>query len=216
MKKAGKDMFELIQIKEYEGIVIATILEKKSAKWDVRLIKELHDFVEQIRRNSRIQVIIFVREKQENRYAEEIRRPFLSPAIYTKLKEDLFHAIETLNVPTIAVMEGGVAVDYLEFSFMCDFRLTAEDTQLNFCFENGERPSYAGIKKISQMIGEMRTKELFFTSKILSTRSAVQIGLVNGIAEPERLMAESIEFAKCIKLTGTDMVNYVKGAFEVR
>lgn len=214
MRKGQENMFELIQIKKKEGIVIATILEKKSVKWDVELVKELRDFAEQIRRDACTQVIIFVQEKQESYYTQKTGNTFLSPAIYTDMKERLFKEIEKFRIPTIAVIEGGVAGDYLEFSFMCDLRLTAEDTQLNFRFENGDRPSYAGIKKISLLIGEMRSKELFFTSKILNARAAAQIGLVNKIVESECLMAEAIEFAKCIKLTGTERINYIKGAFE--
>lgn len=208
-------MFELIQVKEQEGIVIATISEKKSAKWDMQLIKELRDFAEQIRENLYVRVIIFVREKQKAHYREEVRDSILSPDTYTEMKEHLFNEIEALSIPTIAVLEGGVAGDYLEFSFMCDFRMAAEDTQLNFCFENGEKPSYVGIKKISQMVGEVRSKELFFIGKILSARSAIQMGLVTQTSEPERLMAESIEFAKNIERTGTELIDYVKSAFKV-
>lgn len=209
-------MFELVEVKEKEGIVIATILENKSAKWEVKLINELLAFIEHVKEDSQVQVILFVREKREERYVEEIRKSFLSPLEYIKLKETLLNAIEGISIPTIAVMEGGVSGDYLDFSFMCDFRMIAEDTQLNFCFENGELPSYMEIKKIYQLVGEMRSKELFFTGKILSARAAAQIGLVNKIAEPERLMAESIEFAKCIKLTGIELIDYVKGVFETR
>lgn len=207
-------MFDLIEIKKKEGIVIAEILENKSAKWDMALMRELYTFIEHIKRDHCIQVVIFVQKRGGICCMQRPDKSLFSPVICAKQRDDLFNAIKNFRLPTIAVMEGGVSGDYLEFSFMCDFRLIAEDTQLNFCFENGALPSRTGVKKVFQLVGEMRSKELFFTGKILNARSAVQIGLVNKIAAQERLMAESIEFAKAIKLTGSEMIDYVEKVLE--
>lgn len=207
-------MYELVKIKKKDEIVLVSILERNPKKWRIELIKELHTFLQLMKKEKNVQVILFTQEIFEKDPIQEEEKLLFSPLLYINLRDSLFKEIDELSIPTIAIMEGGVAGDYLEFSLMCDFRMVAEDTQLDFFFENGEMPSHIGIRKLSQLIGEMRSKELFFTGKILSAQMAQQFGLVNRIIESEHLMAESIEFAKCIKLTGPNLIGYIKAAFE--
>ena len=67
-----------------------------------------------------------------------------------------------LPIPSIVVIEGRAAGDFLEFALLCDFRLAAEDAQLDFGVENGRLPSVAAIQRLSGLIGEMKVKELIF------------------------------------------------------
>jgi enoyl-CoA hydratase/carnithine racemase len=56
--------------------------------------------------------------------------------------------------------------------------------------------SHTGIRKFIDAIGAPRTRELFLVGRRIDARTAREWGLVNSIAEPDRLAEEALELAK--------------------
>ena len=56
--------------------------------------------------------------------------------------------------------------------------------------------SHTGIRKPIDIIGAARTRELFLVGGRIDARTAHTWGLVNKLAEPERLADEALELAK--------------------
>ena len=59
-------MYGFINVQKREGIVLATIFENRSAEWEQELVGEMCCFIEQIRDDPTVQVVIFNRIKQED------------------------------------------------------------------------------------------------------------------------------------------------------
>jgi enoyl-CoA hydratase len=102
--------------------------------------------------------------------------------------ESAFRAIEDLNVPTVAVVEGVAAGGGLQLALACDLQLTATNVRLGMPISRLGilvPPSFAA--RLSLRIGPARTKELLYGGRLLQAEEAHRIGLITTLAPAERL-----------------------------
>ena len=105
--------------------------------------------------------------------------------------EQLYEAVESLPVPTIAVIEGHALGGGLVLAAVCDVRVCTSDSRfgvpsaksLGNCLSPGQ---YA---RLVDLIGPARTKELLICAKVLSAPEAAGWGLVNDVVERDELDA---------------------------
>lgn len=204
-------MYGFINVQKREGIVLATIFESRSAEWKQELVGEMCCFIEQIRDDPTVQVVIFNRIKQEDLYRSGMTA---SAGVSAGSMERLFDDMERMKPVTIAVIDGVVAGSCLGFFMACNFRVAAEAARLDFSFENGALPLQSEIRRVETLTGAMRARELFLTGGIICAGTAMQFSLINKTAEPERLMAESIELAKRIRMKDPDLIDRVSSTLK--
>lgn len=209
-------MVRWMNAKQKEGIVIVTVFEGNRTEWESATLEELYERMGQLKRDPETQAVIVIREPENEDSAKEAENSSLRPEEYKRSRESLLEAMRRLPIPSIVVIEGRAAGDFLEFALLCDFRLAAEDAQLDFGVENGRLPSVAAIRRLSGLIGEMKVKELFFSGSILCARQAAQLGLISKVEETEHLMAEAIELAKTIRKTDPELIAHIREALEER
>jgi enoyl-CoA hydratase/carnithine racemase len=111
-----------------------------------------------------------------------------------------FHtAIEALAAypyPSVAAIGGHAIGGGLELALTCDLRLAAEEAKLGMPPARlGLVYSHTGLRRFLDTIGAARTRELFFTARNVTARTALQWGLVNEVVAPEELEAESVAYA---------------------
>ena len=203
-------MVRWMNAKPKEGIVIVTVFEGNRTEWESATLEELYERMGQLKGDTETQAVIVIREPKNEDSAKEAENFSLRPEEYKRSRESLLEAMRRLPIPSIVVIEGRAAGDFLEFALLCDFRLAAEDAQLDFGVENGRLPSVAAIQRLSGLIGEMKVKELFFSGSILCARQAAQLGLISKVEETEHLMAEAIELAKTIRKTDPELIAHVR------
>lgn len=210
------NMGRWMNAKRKEGIVIVTVFEGNCTEWESAILEELYERMGQLKEDPETQAVIVIREQVNEDSAKEAESTSRTPKEYERARKSLLEAMSRFPIPSIVVIEGRAAGDFLEFSLLCDFRLAAEDAQLDFGAENGRLPSAAAIRRLSGLIGEMKVKELFFSGSILCARQAAQLGLISKVEETEHLMAEAIELAKTIWKTDPELIAHVRGALEER
>jgi enoyl-CoA hydratase/carnithine racemase len=111
-----------------------------------------------------------------------------------------FHAaIEALAAypyPSVAALNGHAIGGGLELALTCDLRLAAEEARLGMPPARlGLVYSHTGLRRFVDTIGAARTRELFYTARNVSARTALQWGLVNDVVAPEELEAEAVAYA---------------------
>lgn len=205
-------MVRWMNAKPKEGIVIVTVFEGNRTEWESATLEELYERMGQLKEDPETQEVIVIREQAKEEPAKKTENSSLTPEEYERARESLLEAMRRFPIPSIVVIEGRAAGDFLEFALLCDFRLAAEDAQLDFGVENGRLPSVAALRRLSGLIGEMKVKELFFSGSILCARQAAQLGLISKVEETEHLMAEAIELAKTIRKTDPELIAHVRGA----
>lgn len=106
-------------------------------------------------------------------------------------------AIEAYPYPTIAALNGHTIGGGLEVALSCDLRIAVGTIALGMPpAKLGLVYSHTGIRKFIDIIGAARTRELFLVGGRIDARTAHTWGLVNKLAEPERLADEALELAK--------------------
>jgi enoyl-CoA hydratase/carnithine racemase len=111
-----------------------------------------------------------------------------------------FHeAIEALDAypfPSVAAVNGHAIGGGLELALTCDLRVTAEEAKLGMPPARlGLVYSHTGLRRFVDAIGAPRTRELFFTARNVSARTALQWGLVNEVVGAEELESRAVEYA---------------------
>jgi enoyl-CoA hydratase/carnithine racemase len=105
-------------------------------------------------------------------------------------------AVEAYEYPTVAALNGHAIGGGLELALACDLRIAAGTIALGMPpGKLGLIYSHTGIQKFIDTIGAARTRELFLVGRRIDARTARSWGLVNFVAENERLADEALELA---------------------
>ena len=111
-----------------------------------------------------------------------------------------FHeAIEALDAypyPSVAALNGHAIGGGLELALSCDLRVASEEAKLGMPPARlGLIYSHTGLRRFVDAIGAPRTRELFFTARNISARTALQWGLVNDVVGSEEVGERGLEYA---------------------
>lgn len=105
-------------------------------------------------------------------------------------------AIKSYPFPTIAALNGHAIGGGLEIALSCDLRIAAGTIALGMPpAKLGLVYSHTGIRRFIDTIGAPRTRELFLTGRRIDARTARAWGLVNTLAQADRLAEETLELA---------------------
>jgi len=104
---------------------------------------------------------------------------------------------QSFEKPVIAAMNGAAIGAGLGLALNCDIRIAAEAAKMGATFTQiGLIPGDGSAYLLARAVGFPKALELILTSRVISARQALGMGLVNEVVEPERLMARSFEVAQ--------------------
>src|SRR5437588_4517945 len=105
-------------------------------------------------------------------------------------------AVERYEYPTLAALNGHAIGGGLELALSCDLRIAAGTIAVGMPpAKLGLIYSHTGIQKFIDTIGAARTRELFLVGRRVDASTARTWGLVNFIAESDRLADEALGLA---------------------
>ncbi len=105
-----------------------------------------------------------------------------------RLALDVIEAIENLDKPVIAAVNGYCLTGALELATACDIIVASENASFGDTHARwGLTPTWGGSQRLPRLIGAMKAKEMVFTCDMLTAKEAQQIGLVNKVTPPEKL-----------------------------
>jgi enoyl-CoA hydratase len=108
--------------------------------------------------------------------------------------------LDTLPMPSIALISGFAFGGGLELALACTFRVAAPTARLGLPeIKLGLIPGYGGTQRLPRLIGEARALELILTGRTVEAEEAERIGLVNRIAMGD-LIEAGTSFAR--EMTG--------------
>ena len=116
---------------------------------------------------------------------------------FGKHGNDVFRAIETLPIPTIAAVNGFALGGGCELSMACDIRICA-DTAVFGQPETGLgiTPGFGGTQRLARLVSPGMAKQLIYTAKNIKADEAYRIGLVNAVYPLEELMPAAEKLAE--------------------
>jgi len=99
---------------------------------------------------------------------------------------DSLRAIEALDAPVVAALEGHVLGGGLELALACDLRIASSTAEFGLPeSEMGLAMDLGGPQKLPSFIGEGLTKYLVMTSETIDAERAYDAGLIEELHEPE-------------------------------
>ena len=116
-------------------------------------------------------------------------------------KADVFNASFAyhfgLSKPVIAAINGPAAGVGLALACFADIRFAASNVKLTTAHGKLNLPAEFGLSwLLPRMIGLTRANDLLLTSRVFFSEEAQEIGLVNKVFPPERLLDETYQYAK--------------------
>jgi enoyl-CoA hydratase/carnithine racemase len=123
----------------------------------------------------------------------------------------LFSAIEQLNKPVIAGVNGFALAGGTELALACDIRIASRTASMGLTETRlAIIPGGGGTQRLPRLIGAGRAKELIFTGRRVGSDEALQIGLVNRVCEPGDLLENCREMAAQICEAGPIAIEQAK------
>lgn len=122
-------------------------------------------------------------------------------AAYNAAADAAMAAITACPKPTLAMIRGYCIGGGLGLALGCDLRIATEGSRFGIpAAKLGLGYRYEGIRRLVDVVGPSRAKDIFFSARQLETAEALAIGLLNRVVAPDALEAE-VE-AYCARVAG--------------
>lgn len=106
-------------------------------------------------------------------------------------------ALELLDVPTVAAIEGAALGGGLELALGCDLRVAAEGALLGQPeVAVGIIPGAGGTQRLPRAVGYDRAREMVLTGRRIAADEALSIGLVHRVVPTGTALAAATEMAQ--------------------
>ncbi len=212
--------FKHLTYKRDEAVVTITFVAEKGLNaFHGALLSELDRAVDRLREEQGLRLVLFKGSgkafiagadisEMADLNAEEGR-------VFGEIGQGIFEKIETLAVPTIAVIDGFTLGGGNEMAMACDMRVAS--TRAKFGQPEvslGITPGFGGSFRLPRLVGVAKAKELLFTGRMIDAEEALAIGLVNQVVAPEELDEAVNKIAKAILRNAPLAVAYTKRAVD--
>ncbi len=156
------------------------------------LFLELEDAVKDIAKDKSIEVVVLTGAGRAFSAGNDIKgiasRQSSPATTRRRLQLDTLEAIENLEKPVIAAVNGYCLTGALELVTVCDMIIASENAVFGDTHARwGLTPTWGGSQRLPRLIGPMKAKEMVFTCDMLSAKDALQIGLDNKVVPADKL-----------------------------
>ena len=101
-----------------------------------------------------------------------------------------FAKLDTLPMPSIAVINGYAFGGGMELALACTFRLATRNAKMGTPeIKLGLIPGYGGTQRLPRVVGEARALEMVMTGRTVDAEEALRMGLVSRLVEGEAVAA---------------------------
>lgn len=130
---------------------------------------------------------------------------------YIRLGQRVFDRLARLPQPTIALLDGYALGGGLELALAADMRLASESARMALPEASvGTIPGWGGPKRLADIIGPPRARQMLFTAMQVDAQQAASWGLVNEVVPGDSLLDRAAELSRAIVENGPIAVQVAK------
>ncbi len=123
-----------------------------------------------------------------------------------------FAKLETLPMPSVAIINGYAFGGGLELALACTFRLATANAKMGLPeIKLGLIPGYGGTQRLPRVVGEARALEMILTGRTVDADEALRIGLVSQLVEGDAIAA-GLAFAKSFTRHSLPVLGFARRA----
>jgi enoyl-CoA hydratase/carnithine racemase len=204
-ERTEADMSEVVQIQIEDGVAVLTLNRPERLNaWTADMEHAYFSLLEQCAEDERVRVIVVTGAGRGFCAGADMQQlqamgdgTATAPATQGKHYERRPQTFPlTIPKPIIAALNGACAGIGLVQALMCDLRFAAEGAKLTTAFARRGLIAEHGISWIlPRLVGPARALDLLLSGRVVFSGEALQLGLVNRVYTPERLLEEALEYA---------------------
>lgn len=141
---------------------------------------------------------VFVSGADIREFKESLATP-QSALDYDANAELLQTAIRTLPKPVIAMIQGYAIGSGCIVAVACDFRIASTGARFGIPVAKfGFVAPVPDVLRLAALVGTSKAKWIMMSGKVFDAKRALDIGLIDELVEPERLLEETEAFARTL------------------
>ncbi len=161
------------------------------------LLQQLATILDKVKLDDAVKAVIITGAGEES-FSAGADIKFLNQASPLEVRElarlavAVNNKIETLGKVVVAAINGYALGGGLELAEACMLRVVVRQTWLGHPeVRIGAVAGFGGTTRLPRLIGKGRAPELLLTGRLVASDEALEIGLVNRVVEPEKLLSET-------------------------
>lgn len=192
---------------EEQGTVAVITLnrEKKLNSINTAMIRCLIELFERVGRDDHIKAAILTGKGRAFASGADIKEysghDFAGFTEYQSLSREMCDGIESNRKPFIAAVNGLALGGGFELVLSCDLVVASHGAKMGLPeILLGLVPGWGGTQKLPRLIGRNRAKEFLMTGRHMTAEQGLELGIVNRLVEPNRLLEEALSLAEDVSL----------------
>lgn len=208
--------YETIKLEVSEAVATLTFDQPKTLNaLSPEVIGEFHKAISEVQRMDEVKVLILTGAGRAFVAGADIQvlqgLDPLGAKQFALAGQWALFALEAMDIPVIACVNGFALGGGCEIAMACDFIYASEKAKLGQPEINlGLIPGFGGTQRLARLVGKGRAKELCMTGRIITAQEAFAMGLVTRVFPAETLMEETLKIAKTIAEKGLVSLGAVK------
>jgi enoyl-CoA hydratase len=194
--------FQSIIFEKREGIATITLNRPDALNaWSQQLAQEFLEALDDAAKDDNVQAVVITGAGDKAFSAGADIKAMkgmtaLKARVLSHMGYNVCNAIESLDKPVIAAINGYALGGGMEVSMACDFRIASDKAKMGQTEINiGLIPGWGGTQRLTRLVGKARAKELVYTGRIIDANTALQWGIVNKVAPHQELQNTARAFA---------------------
>ncbi|MBF0468809.1 MAG: enoyl-CoA hydratase/isomerase family protein [Desulfamplus sp.] len=197
-------------------IALITINHPPANTWNLVTMEEFEHAVGEVASDNNVRVVMITGSGEKCFSAGFDVSDAANASITSPKGREVWRTLDRLSKPTVAVINGHALGGGLELAISCHFRIMVDrpDAMLGLTELNlGIIPGWGGTQRLSRLVGRAKALDMILFSKRINAREALDIGLVDLVADKDSLVKNAFEFAEKLALRPPVAVRCVLDAF---
>ena len=196
--------FKHIQTEFKDGVATLTLNRAPVNVLNIEMMEEINTYLEGLKKERSLKLLVIQAIGKAFSAGVDVGE-HLGDLVYKMIEvfHKMFRLMDSLKVPSIAVVNGSALGGGCELALYCDMVITTEKAKFGQPeIQVGVFPPIAALV-FPRMIGRKKAMELILSGETISAQEALNLGLVNKIVPEASLVQEVNSFIeKFKKLSG--------------
>lgn len=218
--------YKTIKVERHGPIIVGRFDNPPRYTMNRTVVAELSDFLYKIEEDEGVRILILTgasdkifishydvseigskSQQRSEKSASEGQRPLHG-------MHQVLLQIESLSKPVIAAINGRAHGGGYETALACDFRFLSSNGSVGLPEVGiGIIPGGGGTQRLPRLIGHSKAKQLIMLGKVVDANTALELGMVDFVTPPDKLMEEAMAFAQLLSQKSATALASVKQSF---